>query len=63
MRIFAIMASGKVKPRNVRLELYPLAYELFRLLTMASGWMSDVFHSLPFPNETVDDSNEFDLNQ
>lgn len=31
--------------------VYPLAYEVFRLLTMANGWMADSFAELPLPNE------------
>ena len=31
--------------------VYPLAYEVFRLLTMANGWMADAFAELPLPND------------
>ena len=45
----ADMAAGERLQRMQSSVLYPLAYELFRLLTMASGWMADSFKKLTPP--------------
>ncbi len=34
-------------------SLYPIAYEVFRILTMANGWMANSFAELPLPNEVL----------
>ena len=44
----AMLSSG-ITGKHCRSRLYPLAYELFRLVTMASGWKSNVFNKLPYP--------------
>ena len=54
---FAIMMPSmmfaKTLPRAVRTSpLYPYAYELFRMFTMATGNLTDNFRRLPFPNES-----------
>ena len=43
------MLSTGIAGKQTRSRLYPLAYELFRLVTMASGWKSNVFNKLPYP--------------
>ena len=47
----ATLSNGIVGKRVRESHLYPLAYELFRLITMACGWKSDVFNKLPYPEE------------
>jgi hypothetical protein len=38
--------------------LYPFAYELFRMLTMATGNLTDRFRKLPFPTEAAANREE-----
>ncbi len=47
------MMFAKTLPKAVRTSpLYPYAYELFRMLTMATGNLIDNFKRLPFPEES-----------
>lgn len=54
-----MMASGVKMSRLVSSPFYPLAYELFRLLTMASGWMSERFVKLPVPCEQPTETRDY----
>ena len=46
------MMYAKVLPKAIHdSPLYPYAYELFRMLTMATGNLTDKFRRLPFPKE------------
>ena len=47
------MMFAKTLPKAIRTSpLYPYAYELFRMLTMATGSLTDNFRRLPFPDES-----------
>ena len=46
------MMFAKTLPKAIRTSpLYPYAYELFRMLTMATGRLTDNFRNLPFPDD------------
>jgi len=47
------MMFARTLPKVIRTSpLYPYAYELFRMLTMATGNLTDNFRRLPFPDES-----------
>ena len=54
------MITAPVQGRYRLHRQYSNAYELFRLLTMATGWHTEQFRQLPFPSEDTPDVFEPD---
>lgn len=48
---FASNITKRTREYLIHSNLYPQSYELFRILTMATGWSVKEFNDLPFPEE------------